>query len=58
MNSNIFHLMPNLWLFSSSKYKNLAPEVSNFCCDHKDCFLLQADRISFIISEAGDLNEL
>lgn len=41
MSSNIFHGMPNPWLFSSSNYKNLALEDSNFCCEHEDYLSLQ-----------------
>lgn len=47
---NTFHLMPNLWLFFfSSRYKNLMPKDSNFCCKHEDCLLLQDDRISCLL---------
>lgn len=48
MSSNIFYLVANLWLFSSSKYKILALEDSNFCGEHEDCLLPQTDRILFI----------
>lgn len=51
MSNNIFHLMPNLWLFSFSKYKNRVPEDSNFSCEHEDCLLTQADRLSCLLYE-------
>lgn len=55
MSSNILHLVANLWLFSSSKYKNLAPEDSDFSGKHENCLLPQADRILFITAGACDL---
>lgn len=55
MSSNIFHLVVNLRLFSSSKHEILAAEDSNFCGEHEDCLLPQADRILFITAGACDL---
>lgn len=58
MSSNIFHLVGNLWLFSSSKFKILALEDSSFCGEHEDCLLPQADIILFITAGACDLDQL
>lgn len=55
MNNSISCVIFYLWVFFFF-LPNMTLEENNFCFEHEDCLLLQADRILFVILVACDLD--